>query len=251
MAYTYYGPKSSGASSLLDSNGDLDMGGHRVTGLPSPTSSSEPVTKSYADTHYSNSATHQGPKGDKGDQGPIGDRGPAGPRGSVGATGQKGDKGDTGARGAKGTFSVSGDLNMKGNKVTGLGSPTSLSDATTKKYVDNKPTGMSKATADTLYLGKGGGELSGALHFPNASKITNLGNPQVATDAANKRYVDSKSGGITQLTADGRYLSKNGGEMNGTLNMRGNNITNVSQSYKFGRCGEPLLRKHDVSHQKE
>ena len=47
-------------------DGDLNMNGNRVTGLPSPTSNDEPVTKGYADTHYSNSATHQGPKGDVG-----------------------------------------------------------------------------------------------------------------------------------------------------------------------------------------
>ena len=32
---------------------DIDMNGHRIINLPDPKSNSEPVTKSYADTHYS------------------------------------------------------------------------------------------------------------------------------------------------------------------------------------------------------
>ena len=32
---------------------DTNMNGYKITDLPSPTSDSEPVTKSYADTHYS------------------------------------------------------------------------------------------------------------------------------------------------------------------------------------------------------
>ena len=105
------------------------------------------------------------------------------------------DKGDPSPRGPKGDTSttiptVMQDLSMEGHKLTQLGTPTQATDGATKKYVDNKPKGMSKATADTLYLGKGG-ELSRALHFLNASKITNLGNPQAGKDAANKRYVDS------------------------------------------------------------
>ena len=38
--------------------------------LPNPIGDSEPVTKSYTDTHYSGgSGGAQGPKGDKGDRG--------------------------------------------------------------------------------------------------------------------------------------------------------------------------------------
>ena len=49
---------------------DIDMNGNRITDLPSPASDSEPVTKGYADTHYSGGGGQQGPKGDKGDTGP-------------------------------------------------------------------------------------------------------------------------------------------------------------------------------------
>ena len=82
---------------------------------------------------------------------------------------------------------------MNWHKITHMGTPMQDGDATTKKYVDSKPEGISKTTADGLYLGLGGGCLQGGLHFLNASKITNLGNPQVAMDAGNKQYVDGKS----------------------------------------------------------
>ena len=32
---------------------DINMNGYKITDLSSPTSGSEPVTKGYADTHYS------------------------------------------------------------------------------------------------------------------------------------------------------------------------------------------------------
>ena len=65
---------------------DIDMNGNKIVDLPSPKSDSEPVTKGYADTHYSGSGGggSQGPKGDKGDTGPQGPQV------------LKGDKGDTG-----------------------------------------------------------------------------------------------------------------------------------------------------------
>ena len=54
---------------------DIDMNGNKIIDLPSPTSNSEPVTKGYADTHYSGRSGQQGPKGDKGDTGPQGLKG--------------------------------------------------------------------------------------------------------------------------------------------------------------------------------
>ena len=307
----YFGYEKSGSFSVKDG---LDMKQNPITNLPAPTQDSEPVTKEYADTHYSNSSTHKGPKGDKGDvgpqgpkgnqgdvgpQGPKGDhgltgsqglrgdpgpqgpngledpkvdkgdqggRGPKGPKGddgpkgAKGGKGNKGDKGNTGAPGGKGVKGDKGDqgpkgdkgdsgpkgnkgdpgtipspivgkdLSMNGHKITKMGTPTLDSDAATKKYVDDKPRGISRATEDGLYLGLGGGTLQGGVHFLNASKITNLGNPQVATDAANKRYVDSKvtAKGLTQATADVRYLRKSGGNLTGVVDMGTNKVTSLA-----------------------
>ena len=67
---------------------DTDMNRNRIIDLPSPTTDSEPVTKGYADTHYSGGSGQQGPKGDKGD---TGSQGPQGPKGNTGSRDPKGD----------------------------------------------------------------------------------------------------------------------------------------------------------------
>ena len=103
---------------------DIKMNGHKILNLPSPTSDSEPVTKSYADTHYSSSGGG-GPKGNKGDTGPQGpkgdkgDTGTQGPKGDTGAQGPKGDKGDIGLqkpKGDKGDTGAQGPQGPKGDK---------------------------------------------------------------------------------------------------------------------------------------
>ena len=38
---------------------DIDMNGYKIIDLPSPTTDSEPVTKGYADTHYSRGGSGQ------------------------------------------------------------------------------------------------------------------------------------------------------------------------------------------------
>ena len=57
------------------------MDNHKITNLPNPLSNTEPVTRGYADTHYSGGGGSKGPKGDKGDQGPRGPKGDQGPQG--------------------------------------------------------------------------------------------------------------------------------------------------------------------------
>ena len=44
---------------------DIKMNGHKILDLPSPMSDSEPVTKSYADTHYSSGGGQRGQKATK------------------------------------------------------------------------------------------------------------------------------------------------------------------------------------------
>ena len=60
------------SSSLSIIDEDIDMQGNRIINLPNPSTGSEPVTKSYADTHYSGGGSGRGPKGDKGDKGDTG-----------------------------------------------------------------------------------------------------------------------------------------------------------------------------------
>ena len=58
----------------------------RILNLPDLTTDDQPVTKRYADKHYSTGGG-SGPKGDPGPQGP---EGPQGPRGLRGAPGPRG-----------------------------------------------------------------------------------------------------------------------------------------------------------------
>ena len=72
---------------------------------------------------------------------------------------------------------MSGAIAMGTNKVTGLGTPTSNTDAATKAY------------ADTM-LPLAGGTMTGAIAM-GTNKITGLGTPTVNTDAATKAYADA------------------------------------------------------------
>ena len=104
-----------GYSSRLDViEEDLDMSGNRIIHLPDLVTGSEPVTKSYADTHYSGGGGGCGPKGDQGDQGPKGDQGDQGPKGDQGDQGPKGDPGSGSS--SKGPKGDPGPLGSKGDK---------------------------------------------------------------------------------------------------------------------------------------
>ena len=87
--------------------------------------------------------------------------------------------------------SMTGALAMGTNKITGLGTPTAGTDATTKTYVD---------TADALKLNLAGGTMSGAIAMGN-NKITGLGTPTADADATTKVYVDGILGSATSAAA--------------------------------------------------
>ena len=87
--------------------------------------------------------------------------------------------------------SMTGALAMGTNKITGLGTPTAGTDATTKTYVD---------TADALKLNLAGGTMSGAIAM-GSNKITGLGTPTADTDATTKVYVDGILGSATSAAA--------------------------------------------------
>ena len=72
---------------------------------------------------------------------------------------------------------MSGNIAMGTNKITGLGTPTSNTDAATKAY------------ADTM-LPLAGGTMTGAIAM-GTNKITGLGTPTANTDAATKAYADA------------------------------------------------------------
>ena len=86
---------------------------------------------------------------------------------------------------------MTGAIAMGTNKVTGVGDPTNVQDASTKNYTD---------TQDNLKVSKSGDGMSGPLAM-GLNKITNLGTPTANTDAATKGYTDGILGSATAASA--------------------------------------------------
>jgi hypothetical protein len=110
------------------------------------------------------------------------------------------------------------DFAMGSYKITGLGTPTSNTDASTKLYVDTAISNLidgAPSTLDTLneiaaaindtanfadtVVLKTGSTMSGALAMGN-NKITGLATPTVSTDAATKGYIDTVTVAPSNLT---------------------------------------------------
>ena len=77
--------------SVVNSNRDFENH-FRILNLPDPTTDDQPVTKGYADTHYSGGGGVEptGPQGLEGIQGARGLRSPPGCRGPQGSRGARG-----------------------------------------------------------------------------------------------------------------------------------------------------------------
>jgi len=145
-------------------------------------------------------------------------------------------------------------IDMNGNGIGSLATPTIPSMATNKQYVDtadalrlplaggtmtgainmanqpinnvpNPTTAQQPATkiyVDTALNGKlntTGGSLTGALNM-TTQQINNLGSPLASTDAATKGYVDG-------VIVSGAFLPKTGGTMTGAINMSNQQINNL------------------------
>ena len=157
-----------------------------------------------------------------------------------------------------GTVTMTGNLNLGSKKIVDLASPTTNTDATTKKYVDDslvpyfKKDGSQKITgaidinnnriynmpmpngnnqpvtviyANSNYLRINGNiPMMGNLNMNNR-KIYNISTPTNNNDAATKKYVDDNSG--SPDLSD--YLEKDGSvPMTGNLNINNKKIINLS-----------------------
>jgi hypothetical protein len=98
---------------------------------------------------------------------------------------------------------MAGAIAMGTNKITGLGTPTTSTDASTKAYVDTM-------------LPLAGGTMSGVIAM-GTNKITGLGDPTNAQDAATKYYIDNVvlapsnlTGPITSVGATTSIASQTG-----------------------------------------
>ena len=156
--------------------GNLKMGNHKITGLRTPTFSTDATTKKYVDDHITNSSPDLSDYLEK-----------------------------------DGTVTMTGNLNMGNKKIINLATPTSNTDAATKKYVDDKPSGDFKKDGTIT--------MTGSLKMGN-NKITGLATPTANTDSATKKYVDDKSSG--DFKKDGSVA------MTGNLNMGSNRIVSLA-----------------------
>lgn len=89
-------------------------------------------------------------------------------------------------------------------RLTLLADPVAAQDAATKNYVDTEISSeaTARSTADALKVSKSGDTMSGNLAM-GSSKITGLGTPTAAADAATKSYVDTAVAGAGGTVADG------------------------------------------------
>jgi len=179
---------SSGTSTFnnVTINGTLDMNAGTagtITGLPTPTNAGDAAPKSYVDTAISNLIGTAPATLDT--LGEIADA--LNDDANIAATLTN----QIATKVSKSGDTMSGALAMGSNKITGLGTPTAGTDASTKDYVDTQ--------RDTR-LALSGGTMSGAIAM-GTNKITGLGDPTANQDAATKVYVDGILGSATSAAA--------------------------------------------------
>ena len=226
------------ASQIILANGgvsmaaDLNINSHKITGVLTPTLSTDAVNKAYIDGYV----------------------------GSTGGALQIGLNADQvdGYHAnqvilANGGVSMTASLNLNNNKITSLGTPTLATDAATKAYIDGYTgstggvlqTGLNADQVDgyhanTFLFANGGVSMSANLSM-GSNKIINLSTPTLATDAATKAYIDGyvgSTGGVLQvgLNADqvdgyhaNSFLFANGAvSMSGNLNANSNKVINLA-----------------------
>jgi hypothetical protein len=179
---------STGSSSFnnVTINGTLDMNAGTagtITGLPTPTNSSDAAPKSYVDTAVANVVNAAPAALDTLNElaAALGNDASFATNVTNSIATKVSKSGDT----------MSGALAMGSNKITGLGTPTAGTDASTKDYVDTQ--------RDTR-LALAGGTMTGNIVM-GANKVTSTATPTTNDDLTRKGYVDSILGSATSAAA--------------------------------------------------
>lgn len=97
--------------------------------------------------------------------------------------------------------SVNQVLNMNSNKIAGLGAPTLTGDAATKDYVDSTVTSASATVANRTLSNLTSPTAINQVLNMSGNKVSGLGTPTLATDAATKAYVDSAAATVPTTVA--------------------------------------------------
>ena len=247
------------SSSLSTKEENIEMQGNRNIDLPDPVTDSEPVTKAYADMHYSGGSSSKGPKGDKGDkgdqgiQGSRGDKGEKGDQGIQGSRGDKGEKGDQGIQGSRGEKGDKGDQGIQGSRGD---------------KGDKDDIGL-RGPAGSGGLSASGFTMQGNIDMGN-NKIENVADPVLANDPITKQYANRVylthsgftmqdnigmnnhevlglnptpshgSAAVSKDFADSRYVKKNA-----DIDMKNNRILNLPFPQSLG---EPVTKAYADMH---
>lgn len=174
--------------------GNINMSGNKITNLPTPTGNNDPATKQYTDSVIADvNASIENIENQ-----------------------------------LDGSNPMPGDMNMGDHKITGVADPTEADDAANKHYVDNS---IAQAIEEAPFIKPDGSTAFTGNMNMGGNKVTNVGDPEADTDAANKGYVD---GAIDELGSqlNGLYLPKAGGAMSGPLTLAANPTENLQAATK-------------------
>lgn len=120
---------------------------------------------------------------------------------------------------------MTGPINMGGQKITNVGNPTENTDVANKIFVDTAFQTLESEMGTTLagYLQLKGGTMTGVLDM-GGHYIQNVETPQTDDEAANKGYVDGQVEGLqsTVNSSLNNYLPLSGGTLTGALTLSGN-----------------------------
>jgi hypothetical protein len=186
--------------------GNIQINGHKVVGLASPTTSTDATNKGYVDTTFLPVAG--GTMAGVLNMGSHSITNVSTPVGVADAVNKQ--YTDT-------TFlpliggALTGILDMSSHKIANLAAPTLSTDAATKGYIDTSVAG---------YLPLSGGTMTGTIDMGTTNKVINLAAPTVAGDAVNKQYTDTT------------FLGLAGGTLTGPLILSGDPTTNLQATTK-------------------
>ena len=191
--------------------GNLNMNNNRIINLPAPTGSNQPTPLAFTDLKYLHVAgTNKMTNNLNMDNKKIINLRP--PTASTDAATKKyvDDKTSSGGSSGSrldlsnylkkdGSVAMTGNLNLGNKKIVGLASPTSNTDAATKKYVDDN----SGSPDLSDYLEKDGSvAMTGNLNLNN-NKIVNLSDPTTDQQAANRGWVRKQIERFDHHSGDG------------------------------------------------
>lgn len=130
---------------------------------------------------------------------------------------------------------MTGPINMGGQKITNVGNPTNNNDVANKIFVDTAVQELEEELATSLagYLPLKGGTMTGVLDM-GGHYIQNIETPQTDDEAANKGYVDGQVEGLQSSinSSLGDYLLLSGGTLTGDLVLNGDPVMPMQASTK-------------------